>query len=95
MKETSSVSLFVNHRVQIFVLLIQVKKNEYGIMGKLLHLDRKIARLKTKVSLIEAKWILVTYSAEGFNLFWYGEGYATCLSYHRMLLQKRRNFMES
>lgn len=55
MKETSSVSLFVNHRVQIFVLLIQVKKNEYGIMGKLLHLDRKIARLKTKVSLIEAK----------------------------------------
>lgn len=55
-------------------------------MGKLLHLDRKTARYKTKVSLTEAKLELVTYSTEGFNLFCTGEGYDGCLSYHRIAL---------
>jgi len=36
------------------------------------------------------------YSAEGFNLLiWNREGCARCLSYHRIVLQKTRNFMEN
>lgn len=49
--------VFVSHRVQTFILYytLKLKRTKMVYMGELLHLDRKIARLKTKFTLSEAK----------------------------------------